>query len=102
MSKINKIQVGSTTYDIEDTSKVGNTDYATSSVAGVIKPSTDMATDVSTSSGKLRSAVIAYVDYPNYDNRAFISKGTLNNVLDNKIGNINTILATLTTPSNNS
>ena len=67
--------------DTDLTGYVKNTDYATSSVAGVIKPATDMATTVSSSSGKLRAEPITYSDFDNFDNRAFISKGTLNNVL---------------------
>lgn len=71
---------------------VSNTNYATSDTAGVIKSSTSLGTDVSSSSGKLRAVVIQYNDYINYDDRAFVSKGTLDNVLTAVVGDISSAI----------
>lgn len=61
---------------------VENTDYATDSVGGVIKIGS-YGGDVD-SSGKIRCNVYDYNSYPNVSNNAFISKGTLENIITGK------------------
>lgn len=61
---------------------VSTTDYATSSTGGVIKIGS-YGGDVD-SSGKIRCNVYDYNSYPNVSNNAFISKGTLENVITGK------------------
>ena len=73
---------------------VSNTDYPASGVAGVIKLSNGYATNVS-SGGHLYSLIKTYEQYSSADNGMFISKGTLENVLTNRIGNIQTLLDNL-------
>lgn len=63
--------------------KVSNTDYATSSVAGVIKPSSAIATGVS-SAGVLYGTTKTYADYTSASNYMIVGKGTLENVLTGK------------------
>jgi hypothetical protein len=70
--------------------KVGKTDYATDSVSGVIKTSDVYQTE--TSSGVLKSKTITYSTYQNADTNIFISKGTLENVLNARIGDIDSVL----------
>ena len=78
----------------ELTDYVKNTDYATSSKGGVIKASIGQQLVVN-SSGELTSRVVAYSSYGNILENAFISKGTLDNVLTAKIGDIQTLLDNL-------
>lgn len=58
------------------------TDYATSSVAGVIKPSAGLL--VNTSNGNSYCEERTYQQYQDGGNTAFISKGTLENVIAGK------------------
>lgn len=80
------------------TDYVKNTDYATNSTGGVVK--IDAYAITKSTNGNLMSSIYNYSTYSTASDNSFISKGTLENVLNEKIGNINTILATLTTPSN--
>lgn len=64
------------------TNYVTNTDYATSSVGGVIKVSTDYGLNVA--DGNLRGVTRTYAQYSNLSNNALISKGTLENVITGK------------------
>ena len=77
---------------------VSNTDYATNSTGGVVK--IDAYAITKNTNGNLMANIYNYSTYSTASDNSFISKGTLENVLNEKIGNINTILATLTTPSN--
>lgn len=83
---------------------VKNTDYATSSVGGVIKANTN-AFNVN-SSGQPNCDTRTYDNYNNASNTIFISKGTLENVITGKdlttktyvdglVGDINTALDTI-------
>lgn len=84
--------------------KVGFTDYATDSVAGVVKVG---ANGVSLNNLKiLQAGVSSYSDYGSKTNNYFISKGTLENVITGKglttkayvdglVGDINTALDTI-------
>ena len=80
---------------------VKNTDYATNSKGGVIKTSSAYGTQ--TGSGLLAGVTYSYADYQNKSQNAFISKGTLENVITGKdlttkayvdglVGDIGTIL----------
>lgn len=73
---------------------VSNTDYASSNTGGVIKATIGNQLQVN-SSGELTSRVVAYSSYGNILENAFISKGTLENVLTAKIGDIQTLLDNL-------
>lgn len=90
--------------DVEDipdlTDYVKNTDYATSSKGGVIKTGYGFLTG---SSGSALAEVRSYAQYQNDNERFFISKGTLENVITGKelvnktyvdglVGDINTAL----------
>lgn len=90
------------------TNYVQNTDYSTASKGGVIK-SGYYGLQVDSTNGKAYCDTYTYANYGNVENQRFISKGTLENVITGKdlttktyvdglIGDINTILATLTTP----
>ena len=81
------------------TDYVKNTDYATSSVGGVVKANSSYGASVN-ENGIVYALSRTYAQYSSDPVNYIISKGTLENVLNEKIGNINTILATLTTPSN--
>lgn len=83
---------------------VKNTDYATSSVAGVIKGNLN-AFNVS-NTGQPSASNMTYAQYTGGANTIFISKGTLENVItgkqlvnqtyvDNIVGDINTALDTI-------
>lgn len=83
---------------------VKNTDYATSSVGGVIKINQNYGLRVS--SGTLVGYGVNYTDYGNALNQLVIDKGTLENVITGKdlttksyvdglVGDIETILTTL-------
>lgn len=73
--------------------KVGFTDYASDSVGGVIK--TGQYGVSTNSSGYIYSPVYTYTQYGNANDNTFIGKGTLENVLTEKIGNIQTLLDNL-------
>ena len=95
--------------DTEDlTDYVKNTDYANGTKGGVIK-SGGYGVSVD-ANGRLYSAVLDYATYLNQGNVYFIGKGTLENVItgkelvnktyvDNIVGDIDTILETLTVGS---
>lgn len=78
-------KLGST---IDLTDYVKNTDYATGNIAGVVK--TGFGLELY--DGNTSVQVFTYQQYENIGNRTFISKGTLENVLNARIGDINTIL----------
>lgn len=63
---------------------VKNTDYATSSKGGVVKSNPYFNALVS-NEGLIYSNVNTYQEYGNKDEKAFICKGTLENVIDNSI-----------------
>jgi hypothetical protein len=69
---------------------VSNTDYASGSSAGVVK--TSNVYGISTDNGTLKTAIKSYSDYSSASSYLFISKGTLENVLNNVIGNIDSVL----------
>lgn len=62
---------------------VSTTDYATDNTGGVIKTSGTYATETS-STGLIRGITRTYQQYGSLDNAAFISKGTLENVITGK------------------
>ena len=76
---------------------VQNTDYATSSTGGVIKVRADFGTNMT--NGFLGAEVKTNTDYTSADNKLIIGKGTLDNVLTARIGDLETILETLDTGS---
>lgn len=83
--------------DIPDlTDYVKNTDYA-GSTAGVIFA--DSSYGFKQTGGKPYADIKTYQQYQSWGNNSFISKGTLENVLTEKIGTIDTILETLTVGS---
>ena len=65
------------------TNYVTNTDYANENTGGVIKPMTYFSTAIG-STGTLYCEENSYSVYQSKDNRAFISKGTLENVITGK------------------
>ena len=69
---------------------VSNTDYADSTTGGVIITSSSYGLDMN--NGKLRGTSRTYEQYTGDSNRMFISKGTLENVLTEKLGNIDSAL----------
>lgn len=77
--------------------KIGSSDYAGSSTAGVLKVSNGVYLS---STGYISCYVREYADYPNLGNGYFISKGTLENALTGK--NIETANNKVTTISSNS
>lgn len=72
--------IGSTEVDLTD--YVKNTDYASYSKGGVIK--VDDAFSTFMTDGKLKCSSKTYADYQNSSSYAFISKGTLENVIAGK------------------
>ena len=68
---------------IEGKGLVSDTNYASISKAGVIKTSSDYATDI-TGQGRLCGQTILYANYQDKNNAALISKGTLENVIEGK------------------
>ena len=79
----------------ELTDYVKNTDYATASKGGVVKSNTFYGALISSSSGTIYSTTKSYSEYLTIDNNHFISKGTLENVLTARIGDIQTLLDNL-------
>ena len=75
---------------------VSNTDYATSDTGGVIKTSASAGTSKSTA-GNLISVAKNYTDYSDAGDYMFVSKGTLENVIDGKGLVSNTDYANATT-----
>ena len=73
------------------TDYVKNTDYATNSTGGVIKVDGGYALQVSPT-GAIRGLSRTVAQYGNLDNAGIICKGTLENVLTDRIGDINTML----------
>ena len=82
---------------------VSNTDYATSTVAGVLKVSNGVVVG---GTGYVSCSPRTYADYSGLSSSYFISKGTLENVIigkdlttksyvDSLVGNLETILTTL-------
>lgn len=86
---------GGSSVDLTD--YVKNTDYATSSKGGVVKGNLNSFNV--TSGGIPYGTTYAYSQYQTIDNANFISKGTLENVLNARIGDISTILQELDTGS---
>ena len=76
---------------IDLTNYVENTDYANDSTGGVIKTNSDYGTSVD-SYGRIRGVTKTYEQYQSSGNLMLISKITLENVLDARIGDINTLL----------
>ncbi len=70
---------------------VKNTDYATYNTGGVIK----VGNQVSMTNGTLTANKVSYSNYTSASDNIFISKGTLENVLNARIGDIQTLLDTL-------
>ena len=70
---------------------VSNTDYATDSVAGVIKVNNTYGLELD-SNKIIRAKNLNYSQYGNLSSNGAISKGTLENVLDAKIGDIDSVL----------
>lgn len=77
--------------DIDLSDYVKNTDYATNSVGGVVKVDGGYALQVSPT-GAIRGLSRTVAQYGNLDNAGIICKGTLENVLTDRIGDINTML----------
>ena len=73
------------------TDYVKNTDYATTSAGGVVKVSASLGTSMR-ATGVIQSSVRTYAEYTSSENTTFISKGTLENVLNARIGDINSLL----------
>ena len=63
---------------------VKNTDYASNSSAGLVKTSSGAATDVVSANGLLYARNLDYTTYGSASENAFISKGTLENVITGK------------------
>ena len=93
-----------TNANIDLTDYVQNTDYASTTTGGVIKIGS-YGSNV-TNDGVLTGNTYPYSSYPNVNNNAFISKGTLENVItgkdlttkayvDSLVGDINTALDTI-------
>lgn len=71
------------TQKVDLTNYVTDTDYATTSTGGVIKTSSTYGTSM-TNTGVLYGNTITYANYSNTNAGAFISKGTLENVITGK------------------
>lgn len=76
------------------TNYVENTDYATNNTGGVIKWADIYFTNVN-STGQLQAKTKTYQQYTDASDSAFVGKGTLENVLTERIGTIETALTTL-------
>ena len=66
---------------------IKNTDYATSSKAGIVRANTaSYGTEIDASNGMIKGVIRTYDQYQNgLYGTGFISKGTLENVLDNRV-----------------
>ena len=71
---------------------VSNTDYATDSVAGVLKTDWGTGTYVNSNNGKIQARAADYATYNTLGNGTFIGKGTLDNVLTATIGDIASVI----------
>ena len=76
---------------VDLTDYVKNTDYAAFNKGGVIK----VGNQVSMTNGVITANSISYSTYSSASNNIFIGKGTLENVLNARIGDIQTLLDTL-------
>ena len=76
---------------------VSNTDYAGTTKAGVFKSNSAAGTGMNSNDGVLYALTKTYSQYNDAANSLFIGKGTLENVLTNRIGNIQTLLDNLDT-----
>lgn len=74
---------------------VKNTDYPNGNVAGVIKSSNYYGTYVGSTNGVLTSVTKTNAEYDNAPDSMFVGKGTLDNVLNARIGDIDTALDTI-------
>ena len=79
----------------ELTDYVKNTDYASASKGGVIKTGKCLGLN----NGVVYATTLSYSNYTSAGNDNFVSKGTLENVLTAKIGDIQTLLDNLNTGS---
>jgi hypothetical protein len=95
-TKANTIFIGKGTLENVITGKglVSNTDYATSSVGGVVKGSNNWAFATS-NEGFAYSLTKTYAEYQTATGGMFIGKATLENVLTARIGDIQTLLDNL-------
>ena len=66
------------------TDYVKNTDYAAASKGGVVKSNNYYNAEISSSSGTIYCTTNTYTQYQGKENNAFISKGTLENVIAGK------------------
>ena len=73
---------------IDLTNYVKNTDYASSNKGGVIK----LGNGVGATNGVIQCAYYSDSEYASKSNTLFIAKGTLENVLNARIGDINSLL----------
>lgn len=69
---------------IEGKGLVSNTDYATFTKPGLIKPSSGVGTDIVSSTGVFYASTLDYATYNSANNGAFVGKGTLENVITGK------------------
>ena len=83
-------KLGETPIEVDLTDYVKNTDYATSSKGGVIKYNANYGINVV--NGFLVSVTKTYANYQTSDNYTIIGKGTLENVLNARIGDISSVL----------
>lgn len=63
---------------------VSDTDYASFTKPGLIKPSSGIGTDVVSSTGVFYASTLDYATYNSANNGAFVGKGTLENVITGK------------------
>lgn len=70
---------------------VSNTNYASENTGGVVKTYQDACFMIN-SSGKPYTPAKTYVEYQSLGQSSFVSKGTLENVLNTKIGDIDSVL----------
>ena len=82
-------KLGETPIEVDLTDYVKNTDYMTSSKGGVAKTGNGFNVN---SSGVPSASSWNYTQYSGQVNVAFISKGTLENVLNARIGDISSVL----------
>lgn len=74
-------------------SAVQNTDYATGSTGGVVKVTSDFGIYID--NGIIKGSTKTYESYTSGSNNLIISKATLENVLNARIGDINDLLDTI-------
>ena len=90
--------IGSTEVDL--TNYVKKTDYASTNKGGVIKVDGALSTFIT--DGKLKCSSKTYADYQNSSSYAFISKGTLENVITYKADKISVVQTSTSTIEINS